>query len=191
MAGLAAFNMMKWIEDHREILKPPVGNAQIWQDTDFMVTIVGGPNERTDFHDDPQEEFFYQLKGDMTLRIIEDGRIKDVPIREGDILLLPPHTRHSPQRPEAGSYGLVIERVRPEGARDAFEWYCEQCGHRIHRREVQLQSIVDDLPPAFRDYYASEELRTCGNCGWLDPGKRPPAPADTLPAVTMDGGSIR
>lgn len=191
MSGLAAFNMMQWIEDHRDVLKPPVGNAQIWQDTDFMVTIVAGPNERTDFHDDPLEEFFYQLKGNMILRIIEDGRIKDVPINEGDILLLPPNTRHSPQRPEPGSYGLVVERVRPEGKLDAFEWYCENCGQRIHRREVQLQSIVDDLPPVFSDYYASEELRTCSNCGWLDPGKRPPAPVDTLPRVTMSGGHVR
>ena len=92
MPGLAAFNLMQWIAEHEDILKPPVGNAQIWQDADFIVTIVAGPNERTDFHDDPLEEFFYQLKGDMTLRIIEDERMKDVPIREGDILLLPPHT---------------------------------------------------------------------------------------------------
>ncbi len=174
MAGLAAFNLMQWIEDHRDILKPPVGNAQIWQDADFMVTIVAGPNERTDFHDDPLEEFFYQLKGNMILRIIEDGRMRDVPIREGDVLLLPPHVRHSPQRPEPGSYGLVIERVRPEGAKDAFEWYCDECGGLIHRREVQLQSIVDDLPPVFRDYYADAALRVCPSCGWQDPGKRPP-----------------
>ena len=126
MPGLAAFNLMQWIADHDEVLRPPVGNAQIWQDANFIVTIVAGPNERTDFHDDPLEEFFYQIKGDMTLRIIEDGRIKDVPIREGDVLLLPPHTRHSPQRPEPGSYGLVIEAQRPEGHLDAFEWYCDR-----------------------------------------------------------------
>lgn len=183
MNGLAAFNLMKWIEDHKDILKPPVGNAQIWQDTDFMVTIVAGPNERTDFHDDPLEEFFYQIKGDMTLRIIEDDRVRDVPIREGDVLLLPPHVRHSPQRPHPGSYGLVVERVRPAGALDAFEWFCDKCGHRIHRREVQLQSIVDDLPPVFREYYEDEALRTCGNCGWLDPGRRVPSPAGSLPAI--------
>ncbi len=185
MPGLAAFNLMQWIADHDDVLKPPVGNAQIWQDANFIVTIVAGPNERTDFHDDPLEEFFYQIKGDMTLRIIEDGRMKDVPIREGDVLLLPPHTRHSPQRPEPGSYGLVIEAQRPEGHLDAFEWYCDSCGHRIHRDEFQLNSIVDDLPPVFRDYYASEDLRTCNNCGWLDPGRRPPPPAEGLPRITM------
>jgi 3-hydroxyanthranilate 3,4-dioxygenase len=185
MSGLAAFNLMQWIDDHADILKPPVGNAQIWADADFMVTIVAGPNERTDFHDDPQEEFFYQLKGNMTLRIIEDNKIKDVPIKEGDVLLLPPHTRHSPQRPEPGSYGLVIERVRPEGTLDAFEWYCDECGNRIHRREVQLESIVDDLPPVFYEYYDDQEMRKCGNCGWQDPGRRPPSPAEAYPPIKM------
>jgi 3-hydroxyanthranilate 3,4-dioxygenase len=183
MSGLAAFNLMGWIEEHKDILKPPVGNAQIWADTDFMVTIVGGPNERTDYHDDPLEEFFYQIKGDMTLRIIEDDRVKDVPIREGDVFLLPPHVRHSPQRPEPGSYGLVVERVRPEGAKDAFEWFCDKCGHRIHRREVQLQSIVADLPPVFQEYYENPDLRKCANCGFEDPGRRPPPPAEGFPEI--------
>jgi 3-hydroxyanthranilate 3,4-dioxygenase len=183
MGGLAAFSLFKWIDEHRDILKPPVGNAQIWTDSDFIVTIVGGPNERTDYHDDPLEEFFYQLKGNMVLRIIEDGKVKDVPIKEGEILLLPAHVRHSPQRPEPGSYGLVIEYNRPKGAKDGFEWYCDQCGHRIHRREVQLQSIVDDLPPVFQEYYNDEKLRTCGNCGFVDPGRRPPPPAETFPDI--------
>lgn len=185
MGGLAAFNLMQWIKDHDDVLRPPVGNAQIWEESEFMVTIVAGPNERTDFHVDPHEEFFYQIKGDMTLRIIEDERIKDVSIREGDVLLLPPYTRHSPQRPEAGSYGLVIERQRDDNLVDAFEWYCEGCGHRIHRREVLLESIVDDLPPVFQEYYDSEDLRTCGTCGKVDPGRRPPPPADKMPPIVM------
>lgn len=170
MPGLAAFNLQKWIDDHADLLKPPVGNAQIWQDTEFMVTIIGGPNQRTDYHDDPAEEFFYQLKGDIVLRIIEDGKPRDLPIREGDVLLLPPHLRHSPQRP-AGSIGLVIERHRREGELDAFEWYCGECEERVHRREVQLMDIVKDLPPVFEEYYGDASLRACANCGHANPGK--------------------
>lgn len=170
MAGLAAFNLQRWIDEHRDLLKPPVGNAQIWQNTEFMVTIIGGPNQRTDYHDDPAEEFFYQLKGDAVLRIQEDGRKRDVPLREGDVLLLPPHVRHSPQRP-ADSIGLVIERVRRKGEIDAFEWYCEKCNTRVHRREVQLESLVDDLPPVFEEYYADPKLRVCPSCGHHNPGK--------------------
>lgn len=168
---LAPLDFQKWIDDHRHLLKPPVGNAQIWADADFIVTVVGGPNQRTDYHDDPYEEFFYQFKGNMVLRIIEDGRPRDMPIREGGIFLLPPHVRHSPQRPEPGSLCLVIERTRPPGVLDAFEWYCLKCNSRVHRVEIQLKSIVKDLPPLFEQFYASEKLRTCGNCGAIHPGK--------------------
>ncbi len=166
-----AINLQRWIEEHRDLLKPPVGNAQIWRDADFIVTVVGGPNRRTDFHDDPYEEFFYQLKGNMRLRVIEDGKPRDVPIDEGGIFLLPPHVRHSPQRPEPGSVGLVIERTRPAGAVDGFEWYCPSCHALLHRVEVQLKSIVDDLPPLFERFYASPDLRTCKSCGTVHPGK--------------------
>jgi 3-hydroxyanthranilate 3,4-dioxygenase len=165
------FNLGRGIEEHRDLLKPPVGNAQIWSNSDFIVTIVGGPNARTDYHDDPLEEFFYQLSGDIVLRILDDGKPRDIPIREGDIFLLPPHVRHSPQRPIPGSVGLVIERQRPEGVIDGFEWYCSNCNERVHRVEVQLKSIVKDLPPLFEAFYASEQKRTCPNCGTLHPGK--------------------
>ena len=166
-----AIDLQRWIEEHRDLLKPPVGNAQIWRDADFIVTVVGGPNQRTDYHDDPYEEFFYQLKGNMRLRIIENGRPVDVPIDAGGIFLLPPHVRHSPQRPEPGSLCLVIERTRPEGVLDGFEWFCRECHGRLHRIEIQLKSIVKDLPPLFDRFYASQELRTCRRCGAVHPGK--------------------
>lgn len=165
------FNFNRWIDEHQHLLKPPVGNAQIWQDTDFIVTVVGGPNQRTDYHDDPLEEFFYQLRGNMVLRLHEDGKPRDVPIREGEIFLLPPHVRHSPQRPEPGSVGLVIERQRPAGLLDGFEWFCPSCNARLHRIEVQLQSIVKDLPPLFERFYADTQKRTCRSCGTVHPGK--------------------
>ncbi len=167
----APFNLKRWIDEHRDLLRPPVGNAQIYEDADFIVTVVGGPNQRTDYHDDPLEEFFYQLEGDMALRIMEDGRPRDIPIRAGDIFLLPPHVRHSPQRPVPGSVGLVIEYRRPPGALDAFEWYCLECHARVHRVEVQLQSIVRDLPPLFERFYGDASLRKCPACGVVHPGK--------------------
>ncbi|MFF8958740.1 3-hydroxyanthranilate 3,4-dioxygenase [Streptomyces sp. NPDC014894] len=167
------FNLQAWIEEHRHLLKPPVGNVQIWQDADLMVTVVGGPNRRTDFHDDPIEEFFYQLKGDMVLRVMEEeGRPpRDIHIREGDVFLAPAHLRHSPQRPEEDSIGLVVEFARPQGHRDAFEWYCMECHRLVHRSEVQLTSIVDDLPPVFGAFYADEAARTCPHCDAVHPGR--------------------
>jgi len=101
--------------------------------------------------------------------VIEEGRPKDVPIREGEILLLPAHVRHSPQRPEAGSVGLVVEKIRPAEVKDGFEWYCPGCWTRVHRVEVGLKSIVRDLPPLFEAFYASE--RKCPGCGRIHPGK--------------------
>jgi 3-hydroxyanthranilate 3,4-dioxygenase len=168
---LAPINFPQWLEEHRHLLKPPVGNQQIWQDTDFIVTVVGGPNHRTDFHDDPYEEFFWQFKGNAYLDVMQDGKRGRVELAEGAMFLLPPHVRHSPQRPEPGSLCLVIERQRPQGAVDGFEWYCPKCDARVHRVEVQLKSIVKDLPPLFDAFYSSEEKRTCPKCAHLHPGK--------------------
>jgi len=166
------FNFQRWIDAHAQLLKPPVGHQQVWQDADFIVTVVGGPNERTDFHDDPLEEFFWQFKGNAFLEIWDAGRYQRVDLNEGDIYLLPPRVRHSPQRPEPGSRCLVIERARPEGLLDGFEWYCAKCGELVHRIEVQLASIVDDLPKAYAQFYdASQDARRCTGCGSVHPGR--------------------
>lgn len=167
--ALAAFNFAQWIDRHAHLLKPPVGNQQVFSEAgDLIVMVVGGPNARSDFHDDPYEEFFYQLRGDMLLRILENGRARDLPIREGEVLLLPAHVRHSPQRPE-GSVGLVVEKVRPPGVDDGFEWYCHACGGLVHRVEVNVKNIVTDLPPMFDYFYSS--ARKCPACGQVHPGR--------------------
>ncbi len=164
------FDLHRWIEDHAHELKPPVANQQVWLYGDMIVMVVGGGNQRTDYHDDPRDEFFYQLKGDMTLKIREAGSAaQDLVIGEGQVFLLPSHVRHSPQRPDPDSIGLVVEYARPPGAVDGFEWYCENCNSLVHRVEVQLTSIVDDLPPLFDAFYGSEAARTCGACGTLHP----------------------
>ena len=166
---LAAFNFRHWIDAHAHLLKPPVGNQLVFREAeDLIVQVVGGPNARTDYHDDPYEEFFYQLHGDMVLKVIEDGRAHDVPIREGEILLIPGHLRHSPQR-SPGSVGLVVEKVRPREVDDGFEWYCPQCWALVHRVEVNVQNIVADLPPLFEAFYSGN--RKCPRCGAIHPGK--------------------
>lgn len=167
------FNLMKWIEDHRAELTPPVANKQIWREADMIVMIVGGGNERNDFHDDPREEFFYQIKGDMSLVIWpEEGtEPAHMPIREGEVYLLPPNVRHSPQRPERDSVGLVVEYARAAGELDGFEWACPNCAHLVHRVEVQLQAIDKDLPPLFTAFDEDTDARTCPNCATLHPGK--------------------
>lgn len=110
----------------------------------------------------------------MVLKLYEGGEFYDVPIREGEIFLLPAHVRHSPQRPQEGSIGLVIEPKRPAGEHDAIEWYCFNCGELVHRSELILESIVRDLPPVYQAFYADNQARTCKNCGEVHPGKEPP-----------------
>jgi 3-hydroxyanthranilate 3,4-dioxygenase len=171
---LHAFNFQTWIGENQHLLKPPVGNKKVFEDGEMTVQVVGGPNARTDYHDDPVEEFFYQIKGDMVLKIAENGSFYDVPIREGDVFLLPAHVRHSPQRPQPGSVGLVVEAARPNDV-DGFEWFCFTCGALVHRIEVKVQHLVKDLPPLYEAFYADDTARTCKKCGALHPGRTPPA----------------
>ncbi|MGF1598495.1 MAG: 3-hydroxyanthranilate 3,4-dioxygenase [Acidimicrobiales bacterium] len=175
------FNFARWIEDNAESLQPPVANKQIWEGADMMVTVVGGGNVRSDFHDDPREEFFYQLKGDMNLRMRhgEGEPAVDTPIREGDVFLLPSHVRHSPQRPDPDSIGLVVEYARDPGELDGFEWYCGNCNALVHRVEVQLDSLVRDLPPLFEAFYGDLPARTCDACGTIHPAPEGHPPPNT------------
>ncbi|MCH9014258.1 MAG: 3-hydroxyanthranilate 3,4-dioxygenase [Gemmatimonadetes bacterium] len=163
MSQLAAFNLRGWIDEHRELLKPPVGNKMVWQDSEILVMIVGGPNQRKDYHIEDGEEFFYQIEGDITLRIMEDGKPRDIDIKEGDIFLLPAGIPHSPQRP-ANTVGMVIERQRKEGELDHLRWYCEGCGEILHDAFFQLVDLGKQLKPVIEEFYASEELRTCDSC---------------------------
>jgi 3-hydroxyanthranilate 3,4-dioxygenase len=173
---LRAFNFKKWIDENEHLLKPPVGNKKVFEDGALTVQAVGGPNQRCDYHDDPVEEFFYQIKGDMVLKVADKGDFYDVPIREGDVFLLPPHVRHSPQRPQPGSIGLVVEPKRyPDDPLDGFEWFCFACGALVHRVEVKVEHLVRDLPPLYEAFFKNEKARTCKKCGALHPGKTPPA----------------
>jgi 3-hydroxyanthranilate 3,4-dioxygenase len=164
-------NFSGWIEENRHLLKPPVGNKTMTVGDDFLVQIVGGPNQRTDFHVDPYEEWFYQVKGNIHVNLMLDGTAQTVHIRQGETWLLPGNTPHSPQRPEEGSIGLVIERIRKEGTLEKFQWYCPDCQALVHEVELQVRDIVADLPPVFAAFYADEQGRVCKQCGALHPGK--------------------
>ena len=157
------YNLKAWIDENRHLLKPPVGNKMVWQDSEFLVMVVGGPNRRKDFHVEDGEEFFYQVEGDITVRVMEDGRPRDIQIKEGEIFLLPAHVPHSPQRP-AGSVGLVIERQRKVGELDHLRWYCEGCGEVLHDASFQLEDLASQLKPIIEQFYATESQRTCKKC---------------------------
>ncbi|MEO5675595.1 MAG: 3-hydroxyanthranilate 3,4-dioxygenase [Chitinophagales bacterium] len=173
------FSFKKWIDDNRDKLKPPVGNQQVYKgNNNFIVMVVGGPNSRKDYHYNETEEFYYQLEGNIVVKIIDDGKFVDIPINEGDIFLLPPNTPHSPQRGQ-GTIGLVMEVYRP-GRQDGFQWYCENCGNLLHETKVPVNDIVKDLPVVMDQFYASNDLRTCKKCGSvMEPPKKPTVNAES------------
>jgi 3-hydroxyanthranilate 3,4-dioxygenase len=160
------FNLNQWIAENQHLLKPPVANKQIYLDNeDFIVMIVGGPNGRKDYHYEDGEELFYQLKGDIQVKIInEDGTPEVIDIKEGEMFLLPPRIPHSPQRP-AGTVGLVLERYRNTGEQDKLMWFCENCHNKLHQATFEMTDIVNQLPVVIRQFMDSESLRTCSKCG--------------------------
>ena len=164
MPSLQAFDLRQWIDANRAQLLPPVGNKRVFRDGDFIIMVVGGPNARQDFHVDPGQEFFYQLEGDMVLRTVQDGGTVDVPIRAGEVLLIPPRLPHSPQR-AANTVGLVIERARRAGELDGFQWYCERCGQLLYEEFFELTDIERQFPPVFERFFANRDRRTCTRCG--------------------------
>jgi 3-hydroxyanthranilate 3,4-dioxygenase len=163
-----AINFARWIDEHRDDLKPPVCNKKVFEEDDFIVMVVGGPNARKDYHFEEGPELFYQLEGEMVLKTIQDGRVVDIPIRAGEMYLLPPRTPHSPQR-AANSVGLVVERKRLPQEKDGLQWYCERCTNLLYEEFFPLKNIEKDLPPVFDRFFASEQHRTCGKCGAVMP----------------------
>lgn len=169
MKSLTAFNLAKWIDRHRDRLRPPVCNQQVFEEDDFIVMIVGGPNSRTDYHLEEGPELFYQIEGHMVLRIVDDGQRQDIKIGEGEMLLLPPRVPHSPQR-YADTVGLVVERKRLPHELDAFMWFCDNCNNKLYEESVFVDDIVGQLPPIFERFYSSKENRRCDACGTVMPG---------------------
>jgi 3-hydroxyanthranilate 3,4-dioxygenase len=165
MATALPFNFKKWIDENRDKLKPPVGNAQVYHQTkDFIIMVVGGPNSRKDFHYNESEEFFYQLEGDINVKIFEEGKIKNIEIKEGEIFLLPAKIPHSPIRGE-NTVGLVVEKFRQTEDVDGFIWFCENCEHKLYEEYFKLVDIVTQFPPIMERFYNNVNLRTCVNCG--------------------------
>lgn len=165
MPVAAPFNLKQWIAENRDKLKPPIMNQQIYRgNDDYIVMVVGGPNSRKDYHFEDGEELFYQLEGDITVGIMEDGKPRDIHIKEGDMFLLPPHIPHQPRR-GPNTVGLVIERYRHGAERDSCMWFCENCHQKLYEESFPLDDIVTQLPQIMQKFYNDVNLRTCKHCG--------------------------
>jgi 3-hydroxyanthranilate 3,4-dioxygenase len=193
MTTLASpLNLTSWIEDHRHLLKPPVGAKCIWEDRDFIVMVMGGPTQRKDFHVNPTEELFYQVEGDITLRVMDArGALHDLPIRQGDMFLLPPGVPHAPQRP-AGTIGIVVERRRPRGEDDHLRFYCEKCNEIVYEESFELKDMTGpgggQLKRMMDEFWSDATLRTCVRCGTV---VNPPSGVVNPPPKDVSAPAIR
>ena len=160
---LPPFNIKQWVEDHRDQLKPPVGNKYIYDGDGFFVMVVGGPNARNDFHVTNSEEYFFQVEGDIVVRVIEDGQIRDIRIREGETFFIPRNVPHSPTRPP-GTIGVVVELRRPPGETEHMQFYCENCEQLVYDKEFDCADIVNHFAQSMEDFWADAKLSTCKNC---------------------------
>lgn len=164
-------NLINWSEENLALLKPPVANAAVFPDGNYMINVVAGPNFRSDFHDNPTEEIFYQLHGNAYIYVLDRGKFDRIHLKPGDIFLLPAGLQHSPQRHEKGLC-LLIERPRPQGEFDHVRWYCSECATMVYKNGGQLTDLVADLPILFKEFYEKEDKdRTCPNCGHVHPGR--------------------
>ena len=174
MKPLTAFNLWHWIEEYRRDFEPPVGNKVIWEDSQFTAMIIRGPNARRDFHVDPSDEIFYMLKGDMVLEYMRDGKRQEQIIREGELLLVPALTPHSPHRP-AETWGLVVEIKRTPEQTESLLWFCDRCNALLHDVTMHVADIERELKAAIEQFDGSAVLRTCRQCGYVQP-EQPPVP---------------
>ena len=163
MNAFGPFSIKTWIEENRHLLKPPINNKVIYKDAEFIIMVVGGPNSRKDYHYNESEEFFYQLEGDVIIKIQENGQAVDVSLKEGEIFLLPAKTPHNPIRYK-NTIGLVIERKRKGNEKDGLLWFCENCNTKLYEEYFQLFDITSQFQEIFKKFYDNEGLRTCKSC---------------------------
>jgi 3-hydroxyanthranilate 3,4-dioxygenase len=182
---LPPINLMKWVEQHRHEMKPPVSNKYLYDGEDFFVMLINGPNARNDFHQTSSEEFFHQLQGDIVVRIVEDGKIKDVPVRQGETFFIPGNVPHSPTRPP-NTLGLVVERRRPPGELEHLQFYCDNCHALVEDIEFDCKDIVVHFKQAMEDFWADPKRSTCRNCGTRVTKPQPIKRITLEPTVTIE-----
>ncbi|KAH7252117.1 3-hydroxyanthranilic acid dioxygenase-domain-containing protein [Fusarium tricinctum] len=153
------------LEENSHLLQPPINNYCVYNE-DFTVMIVGGPNARTDYHINQTPEWFYQYKGAMMLKVVDDGNFRDIIIREGDMFLLPGNTPHNPVR-FANTVGVVLEQRRPEDSLDRMRWYCGSCSEIVHEAAFHCTDLGTQIKAAVEDFKSNEDKRTCSKCGTL------------------------
>lgn len=171
-ANYPKLNLAKWIRENQPKMVPPVSNRQLMNEAkDVIVFVSAGPNTRNDYHVNPTEELFYQLKGDVAVRVrpLDGSKPYDVVIKEGELFLLPRWVPHRPQRPK-GTLGLIMEFPRGvdekgNPQKDGLRWYCPTCDNLVHEARWVLKKIDEDLKIIMEGFWGGPvENRTCKHC---------------------------
>jgi 3-hydroxyanthranilate 3,4-dioxygenase len=177
MLPLISKDLWGWIEENRQAFEPPVGNKVIWESSQYTAMVVKGPNARRDFHIDPSDEIFYQLRGDIVVEHLDErGKRQEAVVGEGEIYLVPANVPHSPHRP-ADSWGLVIEIKRRPDQTESLLWLCERCDAHLHQVTMVVADIEKELKRVIEEFDASEARRTCATCGHVQPARVTPIAA--------------
>jgi 3-hydroxyanthranilate 3,4-dioxygenase len=183
-------HLPSWIRANQPSLLPPVSNKQLFAGSkDAILFISGGPNTRNDYHVNPTEELFYQIKGDVAVRVrpLDGTPPHDIVIKEGELFLLPRWVPHRPQRPK-GTIGLIVEFPRGvddkgKPQQDGLRWYCPLCDHLVHEARWILRKIDEDLKIIMEDFWGGpEDRRTCQKCGHV---------IQRAGAIELKGGKVK
>ncbi|KAI8388422.1 3-hydroxyanthranilic acid dioxygenase [Radiomyces spectabilis] len=166
---LPPINFKQWVDENAHKLQPPVNNFILSKGEDTIVMVVGGPNARTDYHVNETEEWFYQVKGSMLIKVVDNEEFKDIHINEGEMFLLPAKVPHNPVR-FANTVGIVIERIRLPHQIDTLQWYCAKtdCRRIIYHESFHCTDLGTQLKPIIERFASNQDLRTCKHCGTVN-----------------------
>ncbi|KAL4641188.1 3-hydroxyanthranilate 3,4-dioxygenase [Arapaima gigas] len=174
-------NVDKWLAENEKAFLPPVCNKLMFFHQ-LNVMFVGGPNTRKDYHIEEGEELFYQLRGDMVLKVVENGKHKDVHIREGEMFLLPARIPHSPQR-QANTVGLVVERRRLASELDCLRYYVDNSTDILFEKWFYCEDLGTQLVPIIQEFLKSEQYKT-GKPNPDEPFRQLPFQLNTMNVMT-------
>jgi len=142
----------------------------LWQEPESLAFVARGREYRSEFHIDPADEVMYMIKGEMRLHYrTPDGKEEVAVLPQGSTIYTPAGVPHSPRFPP-DAFVLVIERKRRAGEIDRFQWFCPSCDHLLHEEQFVVSDYATDpVSRAYRNFFDSEEFRTCRKCGTVMP----------------------
>ena len=142
----------------------------LWQQPGSLAFVARGREYRSEFHIDPSDEVMYMIRGEMNLHYRSPEGREDISVlKEGSAVFTAAGIPHSPRFPP-DAFLLVMERMRREGEVDRFHWFCPECDSFLHEETFVVTDYrLDPVSKAYKNFFDSEEFRTCSSCGYVMP----------------------